>query len=97
MASDDAVNEVARSGTGVVTSEPLYVSSVSYSTWSIISPVGSNIRAGSSVLSTKAVSTTREDEVAEADDPPPPLLPPLLPPQAVRPAANAITHPDASH
>jgi hypothetical protein len=26
-----------------------------------------------------------------------PLLLPLLPPQAVRPAANAITHPDASH
>ena len=97
MASDDAVYEVARSGTGVVTSEPLYVSSVSYSTWSIISPVGSNIRAGSSVLSTKAVSTTSEDDAAEADDPPPPLLPPLLPPQAVSPAATAITHPDASH
>ena len=42
-------------------------------------------------------ATTREDDAAEADDPPPPLLPPLLPPQAVSPAATAITHPDASH
>ncbi|MGH3419566.1 MAG: hypothetical protein ACRDOD_08260 [Streptosporangiaceae bacterium] len=49
-------------------------------------------------MSTKAVSTTREDEAGEVDDPPPPPLPPpLLPPQAVRPTANAITHPDASH
>jgi hypothetical protein len=59
-----------------------------------MSPVGSNMRPGSSVLSTKAVSTTSDGDV-EADDPPLPLLPPLLP-QAAKPATTARTHPDAS-
>src|SRR2546421_12530518 len=50
LASGDAVYDEARSGTGLDTSEPLEVSSVSESGWSVISPVGSNMRAGSSAL-----------------------------------------------
>src|SRR5260370_40101713 len=57
-----------------------------------MSPVGSNMRAGSSVLSTKEVSTTRDDDADEDDDPVPPVLPLL--PQAASPTVTASTQPD---
>src|SRR5580704_10571317 len=60
-----------------------------------MSPVGSNMRAGSSVLSTKEVSTTSEDDAADEDDDPVPPVLPLLP-QAARPTVTAITQPDVS-
>src|SRR5271170_5460207 len=60
--------------------------------WSIMSPVGSNMRPGSSVLRTNAVSTTSEGDVVDA--PPPPL--PLLP-QAARLAVTATTQPETSN
>src|SRR6266851_188264 len=65
-----------------------------------MSPVGSNMRAGSRVLSTKEVSTTSEGDDDDNDDvpPPPPPPPPLVPllPKAARPTVTAITQPDAS-
>src|SRR5260221_9500264 len=62
--------------------------------WSIMSPVGSNMRAGSSVLSTNAVSTTSEGE--DVDPAPPPLLLPLLP-YAARLAVRPTTQPETSN
>src|ERR1700730_2583506 len=53
------------------------------------------MRAGSSVLSTKEVSTTSDDDADEDEDAVPLLLLPL-PPQAATPMVTAITQPDAS-
>src|SRR5579864_6900433 len=64
-----------------------------------MSPVGSNMRAGSTVLSTNEVSTTRLAAAGAEVWPPlvPLLLLLLLLLQAPRPTVTATTQPAASH
>src|SRR5262249_21144188 len=58
FASELALNDETRSGTGCARSSPLYVNSVSYSPWSISDAVGSKARPGSDVLIVNELSMT---------------------------------------
>src|SRR5215472_8867356 len=58
VASDEAVYELATAGTGVVTSGPLKVSSVSYRPLATTPPETSNSRCGSAVFRSNDLSTT---------------------------------------